>query len=115
MKRKTLAIGGAGLATLVAAGAIAGVAIGTGGGDDSERPITGPALEQASDAALAHVGEGRVTDTEVGDEESLYEVEITLPNGSEIDVQLDEGFNVVGSEADRDEPGDTDADDAGRP
>lgn len=61
-------------------------------------PITGAALEQASEAALAYVGEGSVTGTEVGDEESYYEVEVTLDDGSEIDVQLDEGFVVVGTD-----------------
>ena len=55
-------------------------------------------MEQASDAALAHTGGGTVTETEVGDEESLYEVEVTLDDGSQVDVQLDEDFNVVGDE-----------------
>ena len=41
-----------------------------------------------------------VTDTEVGDEDSYYEVEVTLDDGSQVDVQLDEGFNVVGGETD---------------
>jgi len=41
-----------------------------------------------------------VTGTEVGDEESYYEVEVTLDGGGQVDVQLDEGFNVVGDEAD---------------
>ncbi len=67
-------------------------------GDDAEPAITGEALQKASAAALAHTGGGRVTDTEVGDEESLYEVEVTLDNGKQIDVQLDENFNVVGDE-----------------
>ena len=47
-----------------------------------------------------------MTETEVGDEESYYEVEVTLDNGSQVDVQLDESFNVVGSEGDRDGSGD---------
>ena len=68
-------------------------------GDDSEPAITGDALQKASAAALAHTGGGRVTDTEAGDEESYYEVEVTLDNGSQVDVQLDENFNVVGDEA----------------
>jgi uncharacterized membrane protein YkoI len=68
-------------------------------GDDAEAAITGDALQKASAAALAHTGGGRVTDTEVGDEESLYEVEVTLDNGKQVDVQLDENFNVVGDEA----------------
>lgn len=70
------------------------------GGDDNEAPIAGDALDKASAAALAHTGEGRVTETEIGDEESLYEVEVTLDDGSQVDVQLDENFNVVGEEAD---------------
>ena len=41
-----------------------------------------------------------MSETEVGDEESYYEVEVTLDDGSQVDVQLDEQFNVVGDEAD---------------
>jgi uncharacterized membrane protein YkoI len=68
--------------------------------DEVDTPISGADLERASTAALAHTGGGRVTDTEVGDEESYYEVEVTLDDGTQIDVQLDEGFNVVGDETD---------------
>ena len=63
-------------------------------------PITGDALEQASAAALEYIGEGRVTDTEVGDEEGYYEIEITLENGNQVDVHLDEEFNILSVEAD---------------
>lgn len=72
--------------------------------DDSaegpDTPITGAALEQASVAALSYIGEGRVTDTEVGDEEGYYEVEITRDNGRQVDVHLDETFQVLGHEDD---------------
>jgi hypothetical protein len=44
---------------------------------------------------LAYTGGGEVTETEVGDEDSYYEVEVTLDNGKQTDVQLDENFNVV--------------------
>jgi hypothetical protein len=74
--------------------------VAAGGGDDSEEPITGDALDRASAAALEHTGEGQVSETEVGDEESLYEVEVTLDDGTQVDVQLDEDFNVVGDERD---------------
>ncbi len=84
----------------VALAVVGGAVVATTGGDDDEVPITGEALERASAAALAHLGEGRVTETEVGDEESYYEVEVTLGDGTQVDVQLDEEFNVVGSEAD---------------
>ncbi len=88
------------LAAALVAGAIGtGVAAAAGGDDDAtEVSITGSALDEASAAALEHTGEGRVTETEVGDEESYYEVEVTLQDGSEVDVQLDRSFSVVGSE-----------------
>lgn len=93
---------------LVAVGALAlgGGAYASGLGDDdaTDTPITGAALAKAKAAALAHTGGGRVTETEIGDEESRYEVEVTLANGDHVDVQLDERFRVVGSEGDgRDE------------
>jgi hypothetical protein len=100
MNKRFWIIGGGLLAAiLIVGGSAGGLAIATGG-DDDEAPITGEALQQASDAALEHTGEGRVTETEVGDEESYYEVEVTLDDGSQVDVQLDEDFNVVGDEED---------------
>lgn len=88
---------------VVIAGAIgAAGAVAAGGGDDAEAPITGDALDQATRAALQHTGEGRVSETEVGDEDSYYEVEVTLDDGSQVDVQLDEQFNVVATKADDD-------------
>jgi uncharacterized membrane protein YkoI len=102
--RKRTKILAAGATAAVLAGGGVGVAAATGGDDDgSERPITGSALDRASEVALDHVGEGRVTDTEVGDEEGYYEVEVTKDDGSEVDVHLDEEFAVIGSE---DESGD---------
>jgi hypothetical protein len=101
---------------VVVAGAVAlvgvtgiGVAAAAGGSDSTEGPdvaISGDALQRASAAALAETGGGRVTGSEVGDEESYYEVEVTLDNGDQVDVQLDEGFAVVGSKTDHEEPGD---------
>ena len=106
MKRSTkILITGGVFAGAVAVGS--GVAVAGGGSaddDGTEVPITGEALDRASAVALDHTGEGRVTETEVEDEESYYEVEVTLDDGRQVDVQLDEDFNVVGSEADG--PGD---------
>lgn len=70
------------------------------GAEGPDIPITGAALEQASAAALEYIGEGRVTETEVGDEEGYYEVEITRDSGRQVDVHLDEAFNVLGHEDD---------------
>ena len=65
--------------------------------DSNETPITGDALTQATNAAVAFTGGGSVTQTKVGDEESYYQVEVTLADGQQTDVQLDQQFQVVGS------------------
>ena len=109
MKRKTMIATGA-IAAATLGVAATGYTMATAGNDDTDTPISGDALQRATAAALAHTGGGRVTETEVGDEESLYEVEVTLDDGSQVDVQLDEQFEVVGSEADDDSGG---ADDDG--
>ena len=109
MQRKTK-ITAVGITALALAAGGVGVATAGGGGDDAEAPITGSALDRASAAALEHTGGGRVTETEVGDEESLYEVEVTRDDGSQVDVQLDEGFNVVGGEPDSESEGSGDDD-----
>ena len=92
------------LLALIVAGATIALASGEdeGRADDeaTEQSITGAELERASKAALDHTGGGEVTDTEVGDEESYYEVEVTREDGSQVDVQLDRDFDVVGSESD---------------
>jgi uncharacterized membrane protein YkoI len=91
---------------LVALLALTGAAVTTtsrfalAGGSDDDQPITGQALDKASEAALAHTGGGRVTGTEVGDEDSYYQVEVTLDDGSQVDVQLDQNFAVVGQNVD---------------
>jgi uncharacterized membrane protein YkoI len=94
-------------AGVVMAGAagVGSVAVGAASNDDREAPITGDALEEASRAALAHTGGGRVTETEIGDEDSYYEVEVTLDDGSQVDVQLDQDFAVVSSSQDREDDG----------
>ena len=104
------------VAALVAVVALAAAAVTAtsqftfAGGSDDDQPITGPALQKASEAALDHTGGGRVTGTEVGDEESYYEVEVTLEDGRQVDVQLDESFNVVSDKVDDDRSADTDTD-----
>lgn len=103
-RTKAFAIAGA-----VAVGGIAAVASNVAAQDASpdeiedraegpDVPITGPDLDRATAVALDYLGEGRVTATEIEDEESYYEVEVSLDDGSEVDVQLDEDFNVVGTD-----------------
>lgn len=102
MKTRMKVIAAAVLAVGIGGGA-AGVAT-AADGDDAEAPITGDTLDRATAAALDHTGNGRVTDTEVGDEDSLYEVEVTLDDGNQVDVQLDESFNVVDAAPDDETP-----------
>jgi uncharacterized membrane protein YkoI len=101
-KYKGLAITGIALVALLVSGATIAAASGDdeGAADDvaTERAITGDELDKASVAALAHTGGGVVTGTEVDDEESFYEVEVTTDEGRQVDVQLDRGFKVVSGE-----------------
>jgi uncharacterized membrane protein YkoI len=95
------------LAAVVVLGvATAGIAIAAGG--DGEQPLTGSTLERATAAALAHTGGGTVTETEVGDDGAAYEVEVRLANGRQVEVSLNESFDVVGTEGDDDGPNDRD-------
>jgi hypothetical protein len=89
-----------GIVTAIGATAVAvgtGIATAQPQDDGEGTPITGEALKKASEAALAFTGGGTVTATEVGDEESLYEVEVTLGDGNQVDVQLDQNFVVLDS------------------
>lgn len=97
-------------AAVVVLGALAGggVAWATAG-DDGDETVTGPAAERARAAALAHVGQGRVTGVERESEGgAAWEVEVARPDGSTVEVALDASYGVVtaGSEEDDDSSGD---------
>jgi uncharacterized membrane protein YkoI len=92
MFRKLVLIGAL---VLVVAALATGIAIAAAGGDD-DKPLTGSTLRQATAAALAHTGGGTVTETEVGDDGAAYSVEIRLDDGSEVEVNLDENYDVIG-------------------
>lgn len=106
-KRKLWAIVAATLAVAAIAGG-AGAVVATGGDDD--QPITGAALEKATEAALAHTGGGTVTETELGEDGAAFGVEVRLDDGRQVEVNLDADFNVIGDEPDDDGPGDEDGD-----
>jgi uncharacterized membrane protein YkoI len=85
---------------VLAAGGVA-IAGATGGDDDAtDQAITGSALDHASAVALDHTGGGRVTGTEVRDEEGYYEVEVETAGGRSVDVHLDRDFEVIGGKGD---------------
>jgi len=100
MNRRTKTILAGAMAAAAVGGSAAAVAASSNGDDGGSPAITGPALEQASRAALAETGGGRVTATEAGDEEGAYEVEITMPDGHQVDVHLDRAFKVLDAKAD---------------
>ena len=101
-KRRVVVVVGA-TAALALVGV--GAAVASNDDDATDRSIQGSALQDATDAALAETGQGKVTGTEVNDEESYYEVEVTLDNGSQVDVQLDRAFHVVSADADHETAG----------
>ena len=98
---------------IIAAGAIAALGVGgaaiagaaSGVDDGNGKPITGPDLDRASAVALKEAGGGKVTGSEVRDEEGYYEVEVTRPDGKQVDVHLDKSFHVLASKADHEDAG----------
>lgn len=82
--------------------AVAAIAVlGVGGGvtavavaDEHDSQVSGADHDRAAKAALAEVGDGKVSDVERGDEDDreAYDVEVTRPDGSEVDVALDAKF-----------------------
>ncbi len=96
--------------------------------DEKETPVAAADAKQASDAALAEVGSGKVTEVSAETPETAadkaeapekgekadpayeqqiaYDVEVTKADGSVADVALDRSFSVLGTEAgEQDEPG----------
>ena len=111
MNRRTTWIAAAALALLIAA---VGVGLTLAQGGDTDEPLSGTNLERATQAALEHTGGGTVIETEVGDDGAAYGVEVQLDDGSVVEVQLDENFQVTGDEADDDGAADDgEADDDG--
>lgn len=107
MERKRLGIIIGAVAIVGAVTATAGVAAMNSGDDDE--PITGDDYDRSVAAALAYTRGGTVTETEIGDDGAAFEVEIERDDGSQVEVQLDADFNVIGEELD-DDAGESDED-----
>lgn len=100
-------MGAAALAIVVTGG---GVAVATNGGDADERPdvaITDPAVEQAGWAATAPRRGPRRRD-QGRRRGGFYGIEVTLDNGNEVAVHLDQDFTVLSDDVDSDEARDQD-------
>lgn len=98
MNKRTVVIGvGAAVAALVAIG---GVAVATGG-DDGDETVTGLQAERATVAALEATSGGTANSVERdGENGATWEVEVTRPDGSTVDVRLDENYQLVVIESD---------------
>jgi hypothetical protein len=85
-----LAAGGVGIANAVA-------------GSDGEGGATGPDAQRAEAAALRLIPGGTANAVERDSENgATWEVEVRRPDGSTVDVRLDERFNLVVAELDSD-------------
>jgi uncharacterized membrane protein YkoI len=101
-KRKAILAGLVALALAAGAVSVANAV----GGDDGDEQATGPAADAAKAAALQIVpGTANAVerDSENG---ATWEVEVRKPDGSTVDVRLDEKYKKVVVESDSEEPDD---------
>lgn len=96
-KRAIAASAGLGAAAALIVG---GVAV-AGAGDDGDGHVTGPDADKATAAALDATGGGTANSVERDSENgAVWEVEVTRPDGTTVDVRLDAQFEVVVIEGD---------------
>jgi hypothetical protein len=81
--------------------------------EGQEKPVTGAAATQAQAAAVKSVGGGTAVAVTTDMTGKGYEVTVTKPDGSQIEVHLDSSFNVMqgGGHHGPGRPDDNDADD----
>ena len=105
-RSKILIISGVAVAGL----AVGGVAVAQGGDEAEEgsHTVTSQEREAAEKAALDETGGGTVNEVERDSENgATFEVEVTKPDGSTVDVRLDDAYAVVVVETDsEDDSGD---------
>jgi uncharacterized membrane protein YkoI len=100
LTRKYMVVSGAILA--LAAGGT-GVAMATGGDNGT---VTGPGADQAKSAALEITHGGTANSVERDSENgATWEVEVTKPDGSTVDVRLDQSYKLVVVEGDSEDAG----------
>ncbi len=110
MQRRTKWIAGGALAsTLIIAGV--GTSLAQQAASESDQPLSGETYDKAVAAALEHTKGGTVTETETGDSGATYAVEVLLEDGRQVEVNLDQDYNVTGEEPDDDGRDDREDDD----
>lgn len=100
----------AGIAILALAAGGVGIAQAVGG--DSEEQVTGPEADRAKRAAVEAVGGGEASGVERNDGgDGAWEVEVTRPDGSEVEVRLSADLERVGT-ATEDDGGEAEGDES---
>jgi uncharacterized iron-regulated membrane protein len=92
------------IAVAVLALALTGIAVAGGAFESDAAQAAGPQAEQAKAAALGFVpGSARAVERD-GEDGATWEVEVTRPDGSQVDVRLDEAFKLVTVDGDSESP-----------
>jgi uncharacterized membrane protein YkoI len=69
--------------------------------NEADEQASGPRADAAARAAREAVGGGKVLEVEIADDGmSGFEVEVERPDGSYVEVNLDQDLQVVGTESD---------------
>ena len=77
---------------------LAGVSVGVAVADDQD--VTGPAADQARAAAIQAIpGKAGRVEKETNEGAAYYGVLVTRPDGTQVEVHLDQGFHFLGTEA----------------
>jgi len=101
MNRKLIV--GAVAAGITVAVALAGAAAAVASNDDGDQTVTGSRSARATAAALAATEGGTANSVERDSENgATWEVEVTKPDGTTVDVRLDQTYQVVVIEGDSD-------------
>ena len=103
MRKRTI---GATIAGAVLAAGLAGGAVALAGADEQGNAPTTAEEHQAVAAALAETGGGHANAVERDSEQgATWEVEVTKPDGTTVDVRLDTNLHVITVDADQESSG----------
>ena len=108
MKKRIATV--AGLALAATATVTGGVAVASGGEDPEpgSQDYTSQQAATATQAALEETGGGTANSVERDSEDgATWEVEVTRPDGTTVDVRLDQQYAVVVVEGDTEDAGDS--------
>ena len=98
MNKRTI---GATVAGAILAVGLTGGAVALAGGDDEGSPTSTAEEQRVVAAALAETGGGQANAVERDSEKgATWEVEVTKPDGTTVDVRLDASLHVVAVDAD---------------